>query len=60
MVVQGSTSMTFSSPRAIAWSSLACLPGDPRNDEPDEILMPRPDRDDAAMADGVRQVVQSS
>src|SRR5437016_5642630 len=29
-VVQGSTSATSSSPRVIAWSSLACLPDDPR------------------------------
>src|SRR5438045_1074359 len=30
VVVQGSTSATSSSPRVIAWSSLACLPDDPR------------------------------
>ena len=30
VVVQGSTSATSSSPRAIAWSSLACFPDDPR------------------------------
>src|SRR5438045_5183178 len=30
VVVQGSTSATSSSPRSIAWSSLACLPDDPR------------------------------
>src|SRR5437870_6697603 len=28
--IQGSTSATSSSPRVIAWSSLACLPDDPR------------------------------
>src|ERR1700704_3309687 len=30
VVVHGSTSATSSSPRVIAWSSLACLPDDPR------------------------------
>src|SRR5437763_15226232 len=30
VVVQGSTSATSPSPRAIAWRSLACLPDDPR------------------------------
>src|SRR5687768_5684713 len=30
VVVQGSTSAMSSSPRVIAWSSLACLPDDPR------------------------------
>ncbi len=30
VVVQSSTSATSSSPRVIAWSSLACLPDDPR------------------------------
>src|SRR5437879_5964489 len=30
VVVQGSTSATSSSPRVIAWTSLACLPDDPR------------------------------
>jgi len=30
VVVQGSTSATSSSPRVSAWSSLACLPDDPR------------------------------
>src|SRR5438270_14100578 len=30
VVVQGSTSATSASPRVIAWSSLACLPDDPR------------------------------
>src|SRR4051794_17002702 len=30
VVVQGSTSAISSSPRVIAWSSLACLPDDPR------------------------------
>src|ERR1700729_218957 len=30
VVVQGSTSATSLSPRVIAWSSLACLPDDPR------------------------------
>jgi hypothetical protein len=30
VVIQGSTSATSSSPRVIAWSSLACLPDDPR------------------------------
>ena len=30
VVVQGSTSATSSSPRAIAWSSFACFPDDPR------------------------------
>ena len=30
VVVQGSTSAASSSPRVIAWSSLACLPDDPR------------------------------
>ena len=30
VVVQGSTSATSSSPRVIAWSSLACLPDEPR------------------------------
>ena len=31
VVVQGSTSATSPSPRVIAWSSLVCLPDDPRN-----------------------------
>src|SRR5215467_8659824 len=30
VVVQGSTSATSASPRVIAWSSLACLPDEPR------------------------------
>jgi len=30
VVVQGSTSATASSPRVIPWSSLVCLPDDPR------------------------------
>src|SRR5215470_422468 len=30
VVVQGSTLATSASPRVIAWSSLACLPDDPR------------------------------
>ena len=30
VVVHGSTSATSASPRVIAWSSLACLPDEPR------------------------------
>src|SRR5213078_2810893 len=45
VVVQGSTSATSLSPRVIAWSSLACLPGDPGQvAAPDEIDLGR-DRD---------------